>query len=157
MTTDLDAAFTFELSTSARKMRKLFDAFVRERGLTLARARALLLLSRSQAWNQKELAEALDIEHPSVVRLLDGLERQGLIIRSTVKNDRRAKRIELTPAAKQQVAELEEISTAVRKLLLRDIETDDLRNALKVLRQITENAGNLPAAGRMEDLDAAIR
>ncbi|ENR65033.1 hypothetical protein C032_02700 [Brucella abortus 63/294] len=81
---ELNAAFTMGLSTAARKMRNLFDSRVRERGLTLARARVLLLLAQQRDWNQRELADALEIEHPSVVRLLDGLEKQGMIVRASV-------------------------------------------------------------------------
>lgn len=85
-----------DLSLASRKMRNLFDALVRERGLTLARARALLLLAETRTWTQRELAEELEIEQPTVVRLLDGMEKQGLIVRQPVAGDRRANHIKLT-------------------------------------------------------------
>ncbi|HHV67391.1 MarR family winged helix-turn-helix transcriptional regulator [Brucella intermedia] len=135
---DLEAAFTMELSTAARKMRNLFDSRVRERGLTLARARVLLLLAQERDWNQRELADALEIEHPSVVRLLDGLEKQGLIYRAAVEGDRRAKRIELTDEAQAQVRELQEITRSIRSELLQRIDRSTLEAALSVLREISQ-------------------
>ncbi len=135
---DLEAAFTMELSTAARKMRNLFDSRVRERGLTLARSRLLLLLAQPRDWNQRELADALEIEHPSVVRLLDGLEKQGLIYRAAVENDRRAKRIELTEAAQAQVRELQEITRSIRSELLQRIDRPTLEAALSVLQEISQ-------------------
>ena len=135
---ELEAAFTMGLSTAARKMRNLFDARVRERGLTLARARVLLLLAEQRDWNQRELADALEIEHPSVVRLLDGLEKQQLIYRAAVEGDRRAKRIELTEAAQAQVKQLQEITQAIRAELLQKIDQKSLETALTVLQEISQ-------------------
>ncbi|WP_156503162.1 MarR family winged helix-turn-helix transcriptional regulator, partial [Tistrella mobilis] len=80
---------TNELATASRKMRTGFDALVRTRGLTLARARALMLLARHPGISQTELAGLLEIENPTVVRLLDGLEKQGLIRRTPAETDRR--------------------------------------------------------------------
>lgn len=118
-------------------MRNLFDSRVRERGLTLARARALLLLAEQRDWNQRDLADAMDIEHPSVVRLLDGLEKQGLIIRAAVEDDRRAKRIELTEDAQAQVKELQELIRSIRAQLLQNIDRASLETALSVLSEFT--------------------
>ena len=135
---ELEAAFTMGLSTAARKMRNLFDSRVRERGLTLARARVLLLLAEQRDWNQRELADALEIEHPSVVRLLDGLEKQGLIYRAAVEGDRRAKRIELTEEAQAQVMKLKEITQAIRAELLQKIDQKSLETTLTVLQEISQ-------------------
>ncbi len=66
--------FVDELGRASRKLRTHFDSRVKELGLTQARARTLLLLDRLAVLNQKELAEELDIETPTMVRLLDGLE-----------------------------------------------------------------------------------
>ena len=136
---ELEAAFTMGLSTAARKMRNLFDSRVRERGLTLARARVLLLLAEQRDWNQRELADVLEIEHPSVVRLLDGLEKQGLIYRAAVEGDRRAKRIELTDEAQAQARQLQEITQAIRGELLQRIDPKALETALTVLQEISHN------------------
>ena len=135
---ELEAAFTMGLSTAARKMRNLFDSRVRERGLTLARARVLLLLAEQRDWNQRELADALEIEHPSVVRLLDGLEKQGLIYRAVVEGDRRAKRIELTDEAQAQVKQLQAITQAIRAELLQRISPQALETALTVFQEISQ-------------------
>ncbi|WP_110377956.1 MarR family transcriptional regulator [Chelatococcus asaccharovorans] len=151
MKSELGAAFTFELATAGRKMRKLFDRYVRERGLTLPRARALLLLAQERSWNQTELADALEIEHPSVVRLLDGLERQGLITRSAVAGDRRAKQIELTIAAQAQVRDLEELTERLRTTLLQGIDAASLAVALSTLQRVVANAEQAAAMRREEE------
>lgn len=132
-------AFMIELSKVGRRTRNLFDDRLRERGLTLARTRALHWLSLKSAMNQTELAAALEIEHPSVVRLLDGMERQGLIVRRLVAEDKRAKLVELTALAKDQIRGIEDLTEVIGTRLLRGIAQSDLTIALAVLRQIDAN------------------
>lgn len=86
------------LATVNRKLRSVFDARVKERGLTLPRARMLFALARKEGLNQRELAEELDIETPTIVRLLDGMENQGFIERRVELSDRRAKQIYMKAA-----------------------------------------------------------
>ena len=135
----LRAGFLTELSVAGRKMRTLFDGLVRQRGLNLSRARLLLQLAGGKAVTQSELAGRLELEHPTIVRLLDGLEKQGLIRRSTMDGDRRAKLVSLTPAADGQVAALDETVSAMRGLLLHDITEEELEVASRVLRKLVRN------------------
>ncbi|MGH2340592.1 MarR family winged helix-turn-helix transcriptional regulator [Segnochrobactraceae bacterium EtOH-i3] len=140
----LRAVLPSELSTAGRKMRTVFDRLVRARGLTLTRARTLMLLAHDSEMTQKDLAAALDVEHPTLVRVLDGLEKQGLIERCAVDGDRRAKRIALTPASEGQIRELEDLSEVVREQMLEGIPEEDVATALRVLRRIGENLDRVP-------------
>ena len=60
----------------------------------------LILLSlKSRAWRtQRELAEALGIEGPTLTHHLTGLERSGLVTRTRDPDNRRVQRVELTQA-----------------------------------------------------------
>ena len=142
----LRSEVTNELATASRKMRTGFDALVRTRGLTLARARALMLLARHPGISQTELAGLLEIENPTVVRLLDGLEKQGLISRTPAADDRRGKRIDLTEAAEDQVDEIEDLAEVMRGTMARGIPEADLTVTLNVLRRMIANLESGPAA-----------
>ncbi|MAM73230.1 MAG: MarR family transcriptional regulator [Tistrella sp.] len=142
----LRSEVTNELATASRKMRTGFDALVRTRGLTLARARALMLLARHPGISQTELAGLLEIENPTVVRLLDGLEKQGLISRTPAADDRRVKRIDLTEAAEDQVDEIEDLAEVMRGTMARGIPEADLTVTLNVLRRMIANLESGPAA-----------
>jgi MarR family transcriptional regulator for hemolysin len=135
--------FLTELSNAARKTRTLFDLHLRRRGLTLARTRALLHLSRHPVGNQTELASVLEIENPTVVRLIDGMESQGLIQRSVRDGDRRAKDISLTDSGRRHVDEIDKISAGLSSALLWNIDDDELATAADVLRRIVRNIENL--------------
>ena len=59
---------------------------MKERWLTLASARVFHALSKRDGLNQRELADELGIETPTIVRLLDAMEKQGFIERRAVQS-----------------------------------------------------------------------
>ena len=128
-----------ELSRVNRKMRALFDARVKETGLTLSRARALFVLSRNDSLNQRELAEELDIETPTLVRLLDGMEKQGFIERRPVKGDRRAKRIVMTSKGLEAASVVNRLAYDLRDDFLHGLDEVEMRRMLQVLQIVTAN------------------
>lgn len=127
------------LSKMNRKMRTLFDARVRDRGLTLSRARTLLRIAAGQAVKQRELAEELEIENATLVRLIDGLEAQGLIERREVENDRRAKHVVMTDEGDAAVKLVNQMALDLRKEVLAGLNDDDIENALTIVRKMTRN------------------
>lgn len=136
---DLSAEMIDVMAKVNRKLRTVFDARVKERGLTLARARTLLRLNEQEGLYQKELAEVLEIENATMVRLLDGLERQSFIERQTVPGDRRAKRIVMTPEGKEIAEQVVKLADDVRDDLLQDISDEELRVTLTVLNKMSSS------------------
>lgn len=128
-----------DLSRVQRKMRALFDARVKERGLTLPRARALLILGRGVNLNQRELADELDIETPTLVRLLDGMEKQGFIERQSVEGDRRAKQIAMTPHGARVAEEVLDLARSLRADVLKSITVGDMSTTVKVFAAMSDN------------------
>ncbi len=135
--------FVDELGKASRKLRTLFDARVKKLGLTLARAKTLVLLSRLGVLNQKELAEELEIETPTMVRLLDGLEKQGFIERRAVEGDRRAKQIVITARGLDLAEEVNRLAQALRAEILQDVDEKELLNAIEVLRTVNRKINDL--------------
>jgi MarR family transcriptional regulator for hemolysin len=131
--------FFDELWKISRKVRTLFDARVRAKGLTHARARTLIHLGQKDGMTQTELADALEIEGPTLVRLLDGLEKQNLIARRPVDGDRRAKQIALIAAGQEEAILVAEIVQEVRTDVLKDVSDDDLKAALRVFHAMARN------------------
>jgi MarR family transcriptional regulator for hemolysin len=145
----LRAEFLEGLSVTSRKLRTLFDARVRAKGLTLARARTLIHLARKDGMTQTELAEILEVEGPTLVRLLDGLEAQGLTERRPVEGDRRAKQIALTGEGHKLAAEVIQLGNDLREEMLADIPEADLIAAAATMRAIARKIST--AAGCRAD------
>jgi MarR family transcriptional regulator, transcriptional regulator for hemolysin len=136
---DLQAEFSEELAKVSRKIRTSFDSRARARGLTLSRSRMLILLSKKDRVTQTELAEALEVEGPTLVRLLDGVEKQGLIKRVPVEGDRRAKHITLTPLGQESAALVSDLVDEYRRDLLKDVSEEDMEIAIRVFRAMERN------------------
>jgi MarR family transcriptional regulator for hemolysin len=132
----LRAEFLEELSITSRKLRTMFDARVRAKGLTLARARTLIHLGRKDGMTQTELAEILEVEGPTLVRLLDGLEAQGLTERRPVEGDRRAKQIALTREGHKLATEVTRLGDELREEVLAEIPEADLIAAAAAMRAV---------------------
>lgn len=135
-----------ELSAFNRKLRAFFDAVVREEGLTLTRARVLFALSRRGPLTQRDLAEELEIETPTLVRVLDGMEKQSLIRRREDETDRRAKRIEMLEAGEAAYASVSALARDLRAQVAEDISPEDILTALAVVRRLTVNLQALNAS-----------
>ncbi|OYR21170.1 MarR family winged helix-turn-helix transcriptional regulator [Brucella thiophenivorans] len=136
---DLSAEMIEAMAKVNRKLRTVFDARVKEHGLTLARARTLLTLIEEEGLYQKELAEVLEIENATMVRLIDGLERQAFVERQAVEGDRRAKRIVMTAKGKKLAEKVVSLAADVRSDLLESVTDEELNTALNVMRKMAES------------------
>jgi MarR family transcriptional regulator for hemolysin len=85
---------------------------------------------------QKELATALSIEGPSLVRLLDNLERRGLIERREDETDRRARGIYLTRAGRELAVRVAKVGTEIQARLLANVPPAELEICQRVLAGI---------------------
>ncbi len=136
--------FPFAVARVTRRWRKLLDERLKDLGVTQARWSTMVYLQRGgEGLTQRELAHLMAIENPTLVRLLDSLEEQGLIERRPCKRDRRARRLYLTSAGERLMKDLNERGDILRDELLTGIEDKDLEVALGIFERVMENAVNL--------------
>ncbi|MCC8365226.1 MULTISPECIES: transcriptional regulator SlyA [Xenorhabdus] len=93
--------------------------------------------------SQIQLAKAIGIEQPSLVRTLDQLEEKKLITRHTCANDRRAKRIKLTEESENFIREVDSVIGSTRKDILEGITHDELILLASVIKKIEKNISQL--------------
>lgn len=93
--------------------------------------------------SQIQLAKAIGIEQPSLVRTLDQLEEKGLISRQTCSSDRRAKRIKLTEKAEPLINEMEEVIGKTRDEILSGVSKQEVETLLHLIRKLEQNILNL--------------
>lgn len=129
--------FGFLVARIARRMRQAVDAEMRLIGLTEATWRPLMYVrTLGDGVRQKELATALSIEGPSLVRVLDSLERRGFIERREDESDRRARGIHLTPAGHELAVRAAKIGAAFQARLLAGVPRGDLETCERVLETL---------------------
>lgn len=93
--------------------------------------------------SQIQLAKAIGIEQPSLVRTLDQLEEKKLITRQTCANDRRAKRIKLTEEAAPIINQMETVIDDTRQEILSGMSPEDITLLLEMLARLEKNIASL--------------
>ena len=132
----VSSEFLEALTKLSRKIRTLFNARVTAHGLTYPRARVLIRLAKKSGVTQRELACELELEQPTLVRILDRMEALDLITREPDPADRRAKHIVLTAHGREQADLVQRLGEEVRSEVFRNVDEADLRCAIALFDRI---------------------
>jgi MarR family transcriptional regulator for hemolysin len=132
---------------TARAWRTKLDQRLRPLGLSQGKWRTLIHLSQGgNNLTQKEIAERMGIEEPTLAGLLNRLQDDGWIQRRESRNDRRCKTIHLQRGSKPVLEKIFNTAHDLRAELIEDISERDLRTCIKVLSKIRDKAER-PANG----------
>ncbi|WP_157982015.1 MarR family winged helix-turn-helix transcriptional regulator [Oceanicella sp. SM1341] len=134
---EISSDFLEALTRLSRKLRTQFNARVLAHGLTYPRARALLRLARRPGMTQSELACELELEKPTLVRLLDRMEELDLIRREADPKDRRAKLIILTDHGQAQAELVKGLGAELRHDYFAEADIPALRDAVRLMEAVS--------------------
>ncbi len=130
----------FRIARLPHLWRSILDRRLAPLGLTQTRWVTLYHLWKLGEGNpQCDLARALGVEAPSLVRTLGQLEAQGLVERRACDDDRRSKRLYLTPAAIPLLEQIDSVVLAARQEMLAGLSEQDLDQLDKWLALIESN------------------
>jgi MarR family transcriptional regulator for hemolysin len=133
----LQRDFGARLVPLARLYRRYLDRGLAALSLSHSTALAVMVLGRiGDGVRQGALADELGVEGPTVVPLLDQMERAGLVERRVDASDKRARSLHLTDAGRALARQAEERSVTIRSAVFDAIPDADLAIALRVLDQI---------------------
>ena len=137
--------FCFLNARVSRLLRREVDQAFAADGLSQASAIPLIVLSRlGKCVRQGALADEVGIEGPSLGRLIDLLQAEGLVERREDPTDRRAKMLHLTALGETRADEVNGVlCSSVRAYVLKGIADEDLAVAYEVLRKIELRASRL--------------
>ncbi|NIO42080.1 MAG: MarR family transcriptional regulator [Burkholderiales bacterium] len=139
---DLSRNFGFLLHDVARLMRNTYDRRMKALGLTRSQWWVLTHLYRKDGVTQSELADILEIEKPTLGRLLDRLESKGWIRRGDHAEDRRAKLVFLTEEIGPAMKAMRSAAAELRRDALAGLSDDDQRQFVDILLAVKANLGN---------------
>jgi DNA-binding MarR family transcriptional regulator len=112
-------------------------------GLTTEQWNVLKTLSKEETGiNQKKLSIKTDKDQPTIVRILDILERKKFVERIPSKDDRRAFIINLTESGRNIIDTVEPFIESLFKMLLDGISEEKLNTYSEVLMSISKNIKN---------------
>ena len=135
----LNREFAFTINDVARMLRTYADYKAGQFGVTRAQWAVLARLDRFEGLKQSELAEMLDLQPITLTRLLDRLCDHGLIERRADPNDRRAKRLFLTDAARPVLEQLGVLGEEVMTAALAGVPREAVEQIVAQLAVVKEN------------------
>ena len=138
MSLDLKRQLIAQLVESSRLLRNYIDQRAKGRGTTRAQWIVLFRLRQQEGLSQVDLAEVLELQPISLVRLLDRLVEHGLLERRHDPKDRRANRLFLTARGRQLVDDLDSLRDTIAIDVLQDIPAGSLQTSLETLKDIKE-------------------
>ncbi len=128
------------LKTSAKTWEKSADIELRERfGLIGSQWKIIVVLSMKEGITQKHIADMAFVEAPTLVPVIDKMEKQEYLTRQSDPSDRRNNLIFMTKKSKEMVDPIIECILEIRNMGLNKISKKDMEIARKVLEQITIN------------------
>lgn len=144
-------ATTANLMVLSRAYRGAADKALADYGLSQATAWPVILAGRlGDGVRQGALAEALGVEGPSLVRVLDQLVAAGLMERREDPHDRRARTLHLTDAGHALRTQVEEVLVELRRRVFQGVSESDLEACLRVFDALKVSLGR-SGAGAQED------
>ncbi len=140
---DVSRNFGFLVNDVARLMRTVYDRRVRGLGLTRSQWWVLNHLFRHPGATQTELAAILEVERPTLGRLLDRLQAKGWVRREHDARDRRAWRVFLTPAAQPAMRKLRKHAADLRRDALAGLSAAERERFVDTLLAIKANLSRM--------------
>ncbi|AMH19114.1 transcriptional regulator [Hafnia paralvei ATCC 29927] len=136
----MESTLGSDLARLVRVWRALIDQRLKPLELTQTHWVTLYNINRLPPdQSQIQLAKAIGIEQPSLVRTLDQLEEKGLITRHTCANDRRAKRIKLTEEAAPIIKEVNDVITITRGEILSGVSPEEVTLLTNLIERLEQN------------------
>ena len=132
---EIEFRFSRLLILAARRWSTFIDEAIREKtGQPRARWQTLAALAFSDGPIATiELAERMAMQWPSLIRTLDGLEREGLVERRINPADKRSRRVTITDKGLDVFREVKAVLDPTRAGLLEGFSDEELRTAERLL------------------------
>ena len=135
---ELYSFITGKASTAiARRLQKKFNTSALN--LTIEQWSVLYHLWKEDGKSQQELCNATFRDKPSITRLVDNLEKIGLVKRVASENDRRINKVYLTKQALKLQEETMALAEETLNEALAGVSSDDINLCKEVLQKVYDN------------------
>lgn len=130
--------YEFYLRSIVHAMKQMLDNKLLPYDITNQQARLLGYLDnqlkKGKEIVQKDLERDMKLRGPSITSLLQGLERKGLILRSTGNEDGRTKQVGITEKGRAVIEEVESSFRELEQLLVEGMSEEEKVNYLRLLQ-----------------------
>ena len=147
----------FLLKDVTRLYTRRFEERAQALSLTLPQCKALTYLARNEGVSQKRLAELIEIDPMSLVRILDRMEADGWVERRADPQDRRARCLVVTDQARPIIELVWQIVAETRAEALAGLTDPERAQLMSLLERAHVNLLALSPLGESERTTIAAR
>ena len=135
-----DDRLIYLLSLAQQTMKEYTNTALSRAGveLTMTQAGILFLLKQKDMRTMSELGEVFDVDNSAVTRLIDRLEKNGLVERHASPGDRRSILIHVTPRGLESLEKAKKVIMAVNEELRKGFTSEEVESYKKILKGILE-------------------
>jgi len=128
-----------QLTRTSKVVSRAFDAALSEAGGTLPMWLVLMSLKRQEHTAQRQIAEAVGIEGPTLTHHLNRMEADGYVTRTRDPQNRRVHRVELTERGEQAFHRLLTVVIAFDQRLRAGFTDEELATLAALLSKLRAN------------------
>ncbi|HEY0580521.1 MAG TPA: MarR family transcriptional regulator [Candidatus Nitrosocosmicus sp.] len=141
---DLENSIGFIINRTAKVLIQAFDQELRkEIGITFGQWKIIItLVNNNDGLSQKEIADKLGLEGPTLIPIIDKLEKDGFVTRMADKNDRRNNRIFLNEKTINTLDLMINCGLRIKNMSMRDISEENVSITKDTLEKMWKNIQN---------------
>ncbi len=136
---DFEESIAYGAHMVSRAFERALNRELAPHGITYRQWQVLGWLALEKGLTQSQLAERLRVEPPTLVRILDCMERDGWIERHASPTDRRKKLVRPTERVRPVWEKIRTCALRVRARATQGISAEDLQTARRVLAEVRGN------------------
>ena len=144
---NFDDCIAFITSRSAKIFSQAMEQRLRPYGVTRSQLIAIYYIHANQGITQKALADKMSIREPTVVRLIQAMEQDGLLTRTGDAQDKRIKQLVLTEGGTRLYHQLLPVAEQFMNDTIAGISEEDLQTLKNTLDAMVANALKKGAGG----------
>jgi len=140
---ELQDYLPYLLNRAGSRIATSFGEEVRPLGATLQMWRVLAALRESDGRRMSDLSQVTSIEVSTLTRLVDGMEKKGLVIRRRKAEDGRVVTLDATPAGRKLTRKILPIAVRYEKVALQGFSAAEANTLKTALRRLFDNMDGL--------------
>ena len=139
----LDGYLPYLLNRAGARIASAFGEEVRPLGATLQIWRVLAALREKDGRRMGDLSQTTSIEVSTLTRMVDNMEKKGLVARRRDSQDSRAVILEVTPAGRQLTRRILPIAERYETVALKGFSAREAETLKQALRRLYDNMDGL--------------
>ena len=136
---NLEDCIAFITNKYNKEITELFNQRLQEHNITRVQWIALFYIGNNEGITQRDLAQILDSNESSIVRLIDRMEKENIVKREKDPTDRRVTKLFLTEEGMKKRDEILPIGEKFSKDCIKGISDEELETFKEVLNKMVKN------------------